>query len=1832
MKFRSLSRISLPLASALAALLTSHSLHAASLYWDTNGNATGSGAATGNWDGSTALWSTNSAGTIVPDVTLTTDADDLFFSAGTIGTGGTVTVSSTQAARSITFEEGAIVLNGGTINLGSASGISGMFFPNVSGHNVNSAIILNSAASNVLLTNRGNQTVAFGSGGISGSSSGLQTITIGGSGSAGGQFTFGGIISNGGGGGTVGLTVSGASTYTLSAANAYTGATTINSGTLQVNNVSTFANTSAILLGSTARLNVNAANSSLAELATAGGGSGVVAGSFLRYSTAQTAAGSGNGPGTIFGTVELNVTNANPNYTLDFASGAALTNLITATYTSPLTLSGTASIDASPANVAHTATFTTGGITASTAGSKTLNLTGTNITANTISSDISNGSGNIGVIKGGGGRWILSGTNTYTGKTLVDSGTLQFTNQVSLYNDGVAAAWTKDNIIVGAGATLAFNVGTVGQFTKENIIALLGMSDSASNGFSSGSSLGLDTSSGIFVYDSIIANTNSGANVIGLTKLGTNTLILDQDNTYTGRTVITAGILQLGDGGTTGKLSPSSVILNNGNLTIFRNDAVVQGTDFSSAPITGTGSFTQAGSGTTTLNAANTFSGTTTVSDGVLNLTNPLALQNSALVTTGVGTVTFTGFTTPAFGGLSGSVDLETIIPAFSGTASLTLNPLSGSVTYGGVITDGVAGMTLTKNGAGTQILSGANTYSGATIVNGGTLTVGSGANGSISSSSALQMGGGIFNYSRTGAGQTVNGLTINAGNSTVNNTSSGQTLTLGAITRTGSIYGTVNFATLTGAINTSTTNTNGIIGTWATTGSTTTLRYAAGAGNISGLTGTTATANTLANVTDAAVNYEYSAAVALMPASTALTGNTLRYGGAATTTAINATSTLTLNGLMQAGTGLLTISGGPSTGGIIIGASKELIVSANAQNTTISSVIANGASAGTLVYSGAGSTLTLSGANTYSGGLVINSGIVATGAAASGSAGGTGTGPITANAAGRLTLNSGVGTLNRALILNGGSLFFAGSGNDLTFAGTIVLGANSTIDATNNNSGFPTITADISGTGGFTKTNLGGVRLNGANTYSGPTVVSAGGVTVKSSLYGNDTAKWTPANITVASGATLALNVSATEFTISQAATMFTNLATNVNNNGLQAGSFIGVDTRNATAGSTFTYSANITDSTGAGGGAVSFKHTGGNNGAGVGTTTLELTGANTYSGMTIVDNDGFLKVSALNSVFTNAALGTVHSASSSLGAPTTVANGTIHLGTAGSTAQSAIGNTFRGGSLIYTGTGETTDRIISLNGGGGETYVLDQSGTGHLKFLSSFASIDTRSVKTITLRGSTAGTGEIAGTIPNAGNGNNNLIKSGTGTWTLSGTNLYGGTTTISASGGTLQFAKQVSLYNNNEASWVKTNIIINTGSTLALNVGGTGEFTTGNVTTLLTNLNTSINNNGLRSGSRIGFDTTNAAGGTFTIADTIANSTGTGSGAVGLTKLGTNTLILTGPNTYTGATTISAGTLLINGTQTTATGAVAVNGGTLGGNGTTGGTVTVAAAGNIAPGTSAGTLSIGGDLNITALADGGTGKLRFELGPVATSDKIEVTGTLTMGDEFLEFNDFVFTGISGLTNGTYKLITSSAISGSLSLVPANLTGAVGAGIGTLQITDNDLELVVSGIASGSAYDTWATLKGLTGLPSSSTDPAKNADPDGDGKNNLYEFAFDGNPLSGVNDGKIVGKVATVDGADVLTLTLPVRGAAPAPTFSIDTGDRVSVVVDDIIYRIEGDEALSPFADTITEVTGDDATAIQAGMPTLSSGWSYRTFRAPGTTTTIPKAFLRAKVITSP
>jgi autotransporter-associated beta strand protein len=151
--------------------------------------------------------------------------------------------------------------------------------------------------------------------------------------------------------------------------------------------------------------------------------------------------------------------------------------------------------------------------------------------------------------------------------------------------------------------------------------------------------------------------------------------------------------------------------------------------------------------------------------------------------------------------------------------------------------------------------------------------------------------------------------------------------------------------------------------------------------------------------------------------------------------------------------------------------------------------------------------------------------------------------------------------------------------------------------------------------------------------------------------------------------------------------------------------------------------------------------------------------------------------------------------------------------------------------------------------------------------------------------------------------------------------------------------------------------------------------------------------------------------------------------GTATMTLTKSNSSVWTLSGNSTYTGGTTINGGTLLVNNTtgSGTGSGSVTVNGGTLGGTGTitTTGTIQVNNGGNLAPGASAGTLTIGatGGVNLGSM---GAGALKFELG--ATGDQVKVTsGTLTLGQ--LDFGDFTFTPLSGITAGTYTLFDAAS-----------------------------------------------------------------------------------------------------------------------------------------------------------------------------------------------------------
>ncbi|MEK7953978.1 beta strand repeat-containing protein [Luteolibacter soli] len=179
---------------------------------------------------------------------------------------------------------------------------------------------------------------------------------------------------------------------------------------------------------------------------------------------------------------------------------------------------------------------------------------------------------------------------------------------------------------------------------------------------------------------------NLTANTNAITKTGAGTLLLTSSlNNFTGGMTISGGVLQLGNGGTTGKLATASAIVNDANLTINRSNATVQGTDFSAAAITGAGSFIQAGSGSTTLTAANTYTGATTVNAGTLQLDGSLTSNitvNASATLTGAGSTT--GSLTMNAGSTFSAATFDPAFQAngvnFAGATKLTFN---GTPSYG---------------------------------------------------------------------------------------------------------------------------------------------------------------------------------------------------------------------------------------------------------------------------------------------------------------------------------------------------------------------------------------------------------------------------------------------------------------------------------------------------------------------------------------------------------------------------------------------------------------------------------------------------------------------------------------------------------------------------------------------------------------------------------------------------------------------------------------------------------------------------------------------------------------------------------------------------------------------------------------------------------------------------------------------------------------------------------------------------------------------------------------------------------------------------------------------
>ncbi len=693
-------------------------------------------------------------------------------------------------------------------------------------------------------------------------------------------------------------------------------------------------------------------------------------------------------------------------------------------------------------------------------------------------------------------------------------------------NNNIAAGRSFNSITIsGNGYTLAGNSIALGAGNLSDTNAAgsntvsLAVSIAATRTFSVSNASESLTISGVL----------SGAG--GLTKTSAGTLILSGTNTYSGATTINGGILKISadnnlgtaPGGATaaqltfggGTLATTTSFALSSNRGIAFNSTgtidVASGTTLTYGGIaTGAGGLTKTSAGTLTISGANTYGGATTISLGTLKLgANNSVPSGSALTATG--TFDLAGFA-DTIGSLAGG---GTVTNSSGGANStLTAGGDNTSTTFSGVMQDGQNAVAFTKAGTGTMTLSGTNSYSGATTINGGTLKISADNNlGAVpggATAGQLTFGGGTLATTTSFALSSNRGIAFNS-TGTID-VASGTTLTYGGIAAGAGGLTKTSAGTLT----ISGANTYG----GATTISLGTLKLGANNSVPSGSALTATGTFDLAGFADTIGSLAGGGTVT----NSSATASTLTAGGDNTSTTFsgviqNGSGTVAIT---KSGTGTMTLSGTNTYSGV----------------TTINAgtlQIANGGNLGAVPGSPTPGLLTFGGgtlATTTSFALSSNRGIafnstgtidVAPGTTVSYGGIATGAGGLTKTNTGTLSL-SGTSTYTGATTINAGTLQIVDGGNlgavpgsptpgQLTFGGGTL--ATTTSFALSSNRGIAfnsTGTIDVAsgttvsyggiaaGAGGLTKTSAGTLTLSGTNTYSGTTTVSAGTLLVNGS------------------------------------------------------------------------------------------------------------------------------------------------------------------------------------------------------------------------------------------------------------------------------------------------------------------------------------------------------------------------------------------------------------------------------------------------------------------------------------------------------------------------------------------------------------------------------------------------------------------------------------------------------------------------------------------------------------------------------------------------------------
>jgi autotransporter-associated beta strand protein len=463
----------------------------------------------------------------------------------------------------------------------------------------------------------------------------------------------------------------------------------------------------------------------------------------------------------------------------DSGATSAMTLLQKRTGATTLKKVGAGTLEIKGVNLTHTDGTDASGVFTWDVNVGTLKLNGTGVNT-TILTDGNTATTSDILISGGTLELAASEQIANTGSINMTSGAFNFgaatgkTETIDKFTNSGGTFTTGANILIGLGNTITWSGGTNtvnnGGAVQDAHIVISGGTNTVEGGATGG-----------------VLQLNSGG--LGLEMSAGSTLTLNSDNAVAGKLLLKGDVSS--SGATVVTIASGLALTNKGNIDLdggtrtFTVADGVTGTDMViSAVITNTGSIIKDGAGTLSLDAANTYSGTTAINGGTLiaNVLGALPLSpRSAVSFTGGGNPTL------SLGASQVAASLNSVGGGTTGTVTLGSNTLtvgagSGNTDFKGSI--GGAG-NLIKDDASTQVLSGTNAYTGTTTVSGGTLEV----QGSLSGTTAVTVntsGTLLLNSAASPIINTAATMTVGGGTVKIDNSLSNTNQTFGSLTLTG--------------------------------------------------------------------------------------------------------------------------------------------------------------------------------------------------------------------------------------------------------------------------------------------------------------------------------------------------------------------------------------------------------------------------------------------------------------------------------------------------------------------------------------------------------------------------------------------------------------------------------------------------------------------------------------------------------------------------------------------------------------------------------------------------------------------------------------------------------------------------------------------------------------------------------------------------------------------------------------------------------------------------------------------------------------------------------------